>query len=273
MSGQPGGDNVARLLGVMRRLRSPEGCAWDRGQTLESLKPCLLEEAYELLEAMSGDSLPHHVEELGDVLLQIVFQCQIREEQGAFGFGDVAGALADKLVRRHPHVFGDASATTPDAALRQWERQKKSEGNGAGERPALAGIPQHLPALLRAQRIQGKAKNSGFDWPDRSGPENKIREELNELATATAQNDKAAIAHEIGDLLFSVVNLCRFLDVDAEDALQSANTRFSRRFEFVEDAVQRSGKAMRDCPLAELDVHWEQAKARERETRAYGTST
>ena len=257
-------DGIARLLDVMRKLRSPEGCAWDRAQKLPDLKPCLLEETYELLEAMSGNGLPHHIEELGDVLLQVVFQCQIREEEGAFDFNQVANTLADKLIRRHPHVFGGVTATTPDAALRQWERLKKTEKGDVGERPALAGIPKHLPALLRAQRIQGKAKNSGFDWPDRSGPENKIREELNELAAATEQNDKAAMTHEIGDLLFSVVNLCRFLGVDAEDALQSANARFSRRFEFVENAVRREGKAMRDCPLAELDVHWGQAKAQER---------
>jgi len=255
---------TARLLDVMRKLRAPEGCAWDRAQKLHDLKPCLLEETYELLDAMSGDDIPHHVEELGDVLLQVVFQCQIRDEEGAFDFDHVANTLADKLIRRHPHVFGGVTATTPDAALGQWERLKKSEKGGDAERPALSGIPKQLPALLRAQRIQGKAKNCGFDWPDRSGPENKIREELAELAVATAQNDKAAIAHEVGDLLFSIVNLCRFLGVDAEDALQSANARFSRRFEFVEDAVRRAGKNMRDCPLAELDIHWEQAKAQER---------
>ena len=251
---------VARLLGVMRKLRAPEGCAWDREQTLPDLKMCLLEETYELLDTMTGDDLPHHAEELGDVLLQVVFQCQIREEQGAFDFNQVAHTLADKLIRRHPHVFGDATATTPEAVLRQWESVKKTEQ--PGNRSTLAGIPRHLPALLRAQRIQGKAKNVGFDWPDRSGAEAKLSEELNELNAAIAQGDKAVVTHEAGDLLFTVVNLCRFLGVDAEDALQAANARFTRRFQHVEEAVREEGKALRDCTLAELDRHWDEAKAR-----------
>ncbi len=256
---------IARLLDVMRTLRAPGGCAWDREQKLADLKMCLLEETYELLEAMTGDDLPHHQEELGDVLLQVVFQCQIREEEGAFDFDQVAGRLADKLIRRHPHVFGDADATTPDAVLKQWESLKKKEKGDGTERSALAGIPKHLPALLRAQRIQGKASNSGFDWPDRSGPESKIREELDELAAAIEQGDKAEITHEVGDLFFSIVNVCRFLGVDAEDALQAANARFSNRFTFVEEAIRREGKVMRECPLDELDRHWDEAKAREKQ--------
>ncbi|MCL1887847.1 MAG: nucleoside triphosphate pyrophosphohydrolase [Kiritimatiellaeota bacterium] len=255
MDNAPG---IARLLDVMRRLRAPDGCAWDRAQTLPDLKPCLLEEAYELLEAMASDDIPHHVEELGDVLLQVVFQCQIREEEGRFNFDTVAAALAEKLIRRHPHVFAGADAATPDAVLRQWERLKKEEKDGA--RSALAGVPKSLPALLRAQRVQGKAKNSGFDWPDRSGPDKKIDEELRELREAVAKDDKAAVEHEVGDVLFSIVNLCRFLGVDAEAALQSANARFSRRFGHVERSAQRDGKNMRDCPLEELDAYWEEAK-------------
>ena len=254
---------IARLLGVMRTLRAPGGCAWDRGQKISDLRSCLLEECYELLDAMEGNDHAHHIEELGDVLLQVVFQCQIRDEEGAFDFDRVAGALADKLIRRHPHVFSNATAATPDAVLSQWEKLKKTEKDGA-ERPALSGIPKNLPALLRAQRIQGKAKNSGFDWPDRSGAEAKLREEIGELATAASRGNADEIKHEVGDLLFSVVNLCRFLNVDAEDALQSANARFTRRFTFVEDAVRRAGKSMRDCPLAELDTHWDEAKRREK---------
>ena len=254
-----GEGGIARLLGVMRALRAPGGCAWDREQKLENLRMCLLEETYELLDAMEGGDPAHHAEELGDVLLQVVFQCQIRDEEGVFDFDHVAGALADKLVRRHPHVFGDATAKTPDAVLAQWEKLKKGEKEGGG-RPALSGIPKNLPALLRAQRIQGKAKNSGFDWPDRSGAEAKLCEEMGELAEAVAGGDKGRVTHEAGDLLFSVVNLCRFLGVDAEDALQAANARFTRRFGHVEEAARRAGKNMRDCPLAELDALWEEAK-------------
>ena len=250
---------TVRLLDVMRALRAPGGCAWDRGQKLPDLRMCLLEEAYELLDAMENNDPALHAEELGDVLLQVVFQCQIREEEGMFDFDRVAGALADKLVRRHPHVFADATATTPDAVLNQWEKIKKTEKDGA-PRPALSGIPKHLPALLRAQRIQGKAKNSGFDWPDRSGAEAKLREETAEFAAAIAGGNPDEIKHEAGDLLFTVVNLCRFLGVDAEDVLQSANARFTRRFNFVEEAVRRAGKNMRDCSLEELDAHWEEAK-------------
>lgn len=196
------GNGMGRLLAVMRTLRAPGGCPWDREQTLPDLKTCLLEETYELLDAMAGDDIPHHAEELGDVLLQIVFQCQIREEEGRFNFDDVANTLADKLIRRHPHVFAGSTAADSGAVLKQWEAIKKTEKAEDGGRSALAGVPRHLPALLRAQRIQGKAANSGFDWPDHSGAAAKITEETAELEDAVASGDKAAMTHEVGDLLF-----------------------------------------------------------------------
>ena len=257
-------DGVVRLVEVMRHLRAPGGCPWDREQTLQTLKPCLLEETYELLEAMDGDDLALHVEELGDVLLQVVFQCAIREEEGLFAFDDVAAALADKLVRRHPHVFGEATANSSGEVLRNWEAIKQTEKGKKPDRSAIDGVPATLPALLKAQRTQAKAARVGFDWKDASGPTEKIAEELAELREAVASGDKQAVADEVGDLLFSVVNTCRFIDVDAEGALEAANKKFSRRFREVERRVRAQGRALKDCTLAEMDAVWDAVKAEER---------
>lgn len=255
------GSGVARLVAIMARLRGPDGCPWDREQTLASLKPCLLEETYELLEVMAGDDQNLHAEELGDVLLQVVFQSRIREEQGCFTLDQVAHQLADKLIRRHPHVFGLVAVTGSDDVLRNWETIKQTEKNRI--RSTLDGVPRALPALSRAQRIQTKVSRVGFDWPDAQGPRAKIVEELRELETAIAEGDRAAVCHEVGDLLFSVVNLCRFLKVDAEEALQATGSRFIRRFQEVERRVQAEGRAIRDYTMPELDVHWEAVKASE----------
>ncbi len=252
---------MARLEAIMARLRGPDGCPWDREQTLASLKPCLLEETYELLETMDGEDQEAHAEELGDVLLQVVLQSRIREEQGHFSLDEVANLLSDKLVRRHPHVFGALAVTGSDDVLRNWEAIKRTEKDAS--RSALDGVPRALPALSRAQRLQTKASRVGFDWPDATGPQTKIAEELLELAAATADGDRMAIRHEAGDLLFSVVNLCRFLKIDAEEALQEADSRFARRFRDVERRVLAEGKNLRDCPMQDLDAHWEAVKASE----------
>ena len=259
------GEGVTRLRTIMARLRGPDGCPWDREQNLHTLKPHLLEETYELLETMDGDDLAAHAEELGDVLLQVVFQARIREEQGQFSLDDVAHSLADKLVRRHPHVFGDVQVDGSAAVLRNWEAIKRTEKKPAadGPRSALAGVPVALPALARAQRMQSKASRCGFDWPDVAGVEAKLVEELAELEAARKTGQAAEIRHEVGDLLFSVVNLCRFLQVDAEDALQAASGRFAGRFREVERRAAADGRDMRQCTLAELDVYWEAAKALE----------
>ena len=251
-------DGVGRLVEVMRRLRGPGGCPWDREQTILSLKPCLLEETYELLDAMDGDDLSLHVEELGDVLLQVVFQCAIREEEGRFSLDDVAAALADKLVRRHPHVFGDATAASSGEVLRNWEAIKQTEKKK--DRSALDGVPETLPALLKAQRVQAKASRVGFDWDDASGAIGKVHEELGELSEAVAGGDAVRITDEMGDLLFAVVNYCRFIHVDAEGALSGATRKFASRFREVERRVRESGKDMRDCTLAELDAIWDEVK-------------
>ncbi len=256
------GCGVARLQAVMACLRGPDGCPWDREQTLETLKPCLLEETHELLEAMEEGTPDLHLEELGDVLLQIVFQSRIREERGDFTLDDVAHALCDKLVNRHPHVFGDVTVDGSAEVLKNWEAIKKVEKR---ERTSvLDGVPRSLPALLRAQRIQAKASRSGFDWPDAAGPLAKIAEEAAELRQAAdAGADAAAIRHEVGDLLFSVVNLCRFLNVDAEQALQACADRFSNRFRHVEARTKAEGLEMKACPLDVLDRYWEEAKKAE----------
>lgn len=259
------GSGVARLCAIMALLRGPDGCPWDREQDLRSLKPHLLEETYELLETMDGPDLAAHAEELGDILLQVVFQARLREEQGQFTFDDVAHRLADKLVRRHPHVFGDVQVDDSAAVLRNWEAIKRTEKKPSadGPRSALDGLPKALPALARAQRMQSKASRCGFDWPDVAGVEAKLTEELAELAAARQANAAAAVRHEIGDLLFTVVNLCRFLKVDAEDALQEASNRFARRFREVERRAMADGRDMRSCTLAELDAYWDAAKQME----------
>ena len=233
---------VANLCEVMRRLRAPGGCPWDREQTLASLKPCLLEETYELLEAMDGRDLALHVEELGDVLLQVVFQCAIREEEGLFNFNDVAQVLTDKLVRRHPHVFGDVTARSSGEVLRNWEAIKQTEKSHQPDRSAIDGVPPALPALLKAQRIQAKASRVGFDWEDATGAIGKVEEEIGELKEAVEVGSAPQIEEEVGDLLFSIVNYCRFIGVDAESALERTCKKFSRRFRGVEKTSPRTGK-------------------------------
>ena len=254
------------MCAILARLRGPGGCPWDREQNLRTLKSNLIEEAYELLEAMDGDDVAAHAEELGDVLLQVVFQAQIREEQGLFGLDDVAHGLADKLVRRHPHVFGNVQVDGSEAVLRNWEAIKRTEKPPATpDRPrsSLDGVPAALPALARAQRIQSKAARNGFDWPDVTGPEAKLVEERAELEAARAAGDSEAVRHEVGDLLFTLVNLCRFLKVDAEEALQAANNRFARRFREVERQATVGGRDMHACSMAELDAFWDAAKRME----------
>jgi MazG family protein len=258
---------VERLRRILARLRGPGGCPWDREQTLATLKPCLIEECYELLDVMDGADCEAHAEELGDVLLQVLFQTQIREERGEFSLEDVANRLADKLVRRHPHVFGNTQVDGTEDVLRNWELIKKDEKSAAADaapRSALAGVPAALPALLRAQRVQAKAARVGFDWPDEQGPRGKIEEELAELEAAIAAGDPQAMASEMGDLLFSLVNLCRFLKIDAEEALRTCTARFSRRFQIIERKLHEDGRNMSTCNLEELDVLWEAAKLEDR---------
>ena len=259
---------IDRLHEIMTRLRDRQtGCPWDREQTLSSLKPCVLEEAYELLAAMDRpEDEANHIEELGDVLLQVMFQAVMAEEEGRFTFDDVANGVSDKLVRRHPHVFGDVDAKDSAAVLRNWERIKQQEHRKEARHSALDGVPAALPALIKAQRTQEKAARVGFDWKDAEGPLEKISEELEELKAEIAARksespvDSDRVKEELGDLLFSVCNLARHLKVDSESALEGTTAKFARRFRAVEAAAKSSGRDLKDMTLAEMDELWETTK-------------
>ncbi len=241
----------------MRRLRDPEhGCEWDLAQNFSSIAPYTLEEAYEVADAIASGDPRAICDELGDLLLQVVFHAQIAADEDLFHFDDVATAIADKMERRHPHIFGDR----PNADVReQWEVIKAQERAADGRTGALAGVALSLPALARAQKLQARAARVGFDWPDAEGPRDKISEELAEVAAA--END-AARREEVGDLLFAVVNYARHLGVDAEHALREANAKFTRRFEAVE---QRINAPMADLSLDVLESHWQAVKACEKD--------
>ncbi|HQO21128.1 MAG TPA: nucleoside triphosphate pyrophosphohydrolase [Acidobacteriota bacterium] len=257
-SGYP---EYARLVELMARLRAPGGCPWDRSQSREDLKTYLVEETYEVLDAIDSKSSDKLKEELGDLLLQIVFHAEIAEEENAFDIEDVCRSINEKLVRRHPHVFGDAKAETPDIVLKNWETIKKGEKEG---KSALGGVPKVLPALLKAYRLQEKAARVGFDWEETRQVEAKVDEELAELREATENGDREKIREELGDLLFAIVNLSRFLKLDPEDTLQSANEKFIRRFKAVEKSAADDGRDLHGMSLAEMDQLWEEAKKKER---------
>lgn len=247
---------INRLLSIMAQLRNPEGgCEWDLAQNFSTIAPYTIEEAYEVADAIAGGE-PHVIcDELGDLLLQVVFHSQIATDDGLFGFDDVANAISDKMERRHPHIFADGK--TADVR-QQWEQIKAAERAANGPVGALDGVALSLPALLRAQKLQGRAARVGFDWPDTDGPRDKITEELDEVATAASDADRH---EEIGDLLFAVVNYARHLDIDAESALRDANAKFARRFAAMED---RAGGSLAGLPLDVQESHWLAVKASER---------
>jgi len=255
------GEAVERLLGVMRKLRGPGGCPWDQEQTLESLKSGLIEEAYEVIDAIESGDCSHLEEELGDLLLQIVFQSQISEEDGHFEFSDVAEAITEKLERRHPHVFGEVQVSGTDEVLQNWDAIKKAEKQ-EGEKKAsiVSGIPKHLPALQKAHQIQKRAARAGFDWDNIDDVFDKLHEEIEEVKDAISRNHEADIREELGDLLFSTVNVSRFLGHNPEELLNQNIKKFVRRFQSVEEKVDASGKSFKAFTLAELDVFWEEAK-------------
>lgn len=254
---------IEELLGIMARLRGPDGCPWDREQTLQSLKKNLVEETYEVIDAIDSDDRTQLREELGDLLLQVVFQSQITKEEGAFDFQDVARAIADKLVRRHPHVFGEATAADADEVLRNWDAIKRQEKGEDRPRSAVAGLPRHLPALHKAQQVQSRAARVGFDWKESLDVLNKIEEELAEIKLAMACESAERVRDEIGDLLFAVVNLTRFLGHEAEEVLDQTVQRFSRRFQYIETQVHATGRQMTDMDLNDLEALWQEAKLTE----------
>jgi MazG family protein len=251
---------VARLREVVARLRGEGGCPWDREQTLASLKPHLIEECYELVEAVDSGDAERHIEELGDVLLQVALHAQIRSEEGRFNLDDVAERLAEKLVRRHPHVFGNAVVSGSEQVLRNWEAIKAGEKQGEDRSP-FDGLPRHLPSLQKAQRVQSRAARVGFDWSRIEDVFDKVREELDEAADAVARGGPERVGEEVGDLLFAAVNLARFAGVDAEDALRRTTDKFIRRFREIERRARGQGRALKDCSPAEMDALWEAVKA------------
>jgi len=255
--------SIEKLLDVMRQLRDPNtGCAWDIEQTFQTIAPYTIEEAYEVADAIQRNDLSDLQDELGDLLFQVVFHSQMACEQGSFEFNDVVGSIVDKMLRRHPHVFGDAQFANEAELKASWEATKAAEraSKSNDDSSALAGIAAALPALKRADKIQKRAARVGFDWPDIAPVWDKLQEESDEVQEALANNDAAAVQDEIGDLLFTVVNLARHANVDAEAALVNANAKFERRFRQVEQLASEQQDALSDLSLAELDALWDKAK-------------
>ncbi|HJV67214.1 MAG TPA: nucleoside triphosphate pyrophosphohydrolase [Geomonas sp.] len=253
-----------RLMEIMRKLRAPGGCPWDAEQTHQSLKRYLIEEAYEVIEAIDTDNQDLLKEELGDLLLQPVFHAAVAEEAGSFTMEEVLDAINDKLIRRHPHVFGEEVIETSEAQVQNWEKIKKQE-KGVERKSALSGIPPELPALMKAQKITEKAARVGFDWEHTDQVFAKVMEELNEFEEAMLAGDQKEMEAELGDLLFAIVNLGRFLCIDPEEALRKTIGRFTKRFSHVEDSLHAKGMAMQSATLEEMDVLWEEAKRLEKD--------
>lgn len=260
----PAGAAFDRLVKLMRTLRSPDGCAWDREQTLESLRPFVLEEAYEVVDAIDRDDPEGLKDEIGDLVLEAVFLSQVTSEQGTFAIQDAVETVCDKLVRRHPHVFGEggaATSMTPADVKRQWEEVKAGEQEAAGRRPRLlGGVPPSLPGLLRAYRLGRRAATVGFDWTTPGAVEAKVDEELAELRDARQRGTAAAVEEELGDLLFAVVNLARHLDIEPESALRAANRKFTDRFDELERRFRDRGLALRDVSSEEMNAEWQRIK-------------
>lgn len=252
--------NIEDLLNIMRILRAPGGCPWDAEQTHESIKKNFIEETYEVVESINKSDPVLMCEELGDVLLQIVFHAQMEDEKGVFGFGDVADGICKKLIERHPHVFGDVSVSGTDEVLSNWDAIKRRTKKQKTTAQAMDSVPKELPALMRSTKIQAKAAKAGFDWADSTPVFGKLREETAELEEAVASGNSDAIADELGDVLFTAVNISRFVNTDAEEALTRATDKFAARFALVEKMASERGIIMKDTPLAELDKLWDEAK-------------
>lgn len=263
--------DISRLIEIMAALRDPDtGCPWDQKQTFATIAPYTIEEAYEVADAIARDDLAHLKEELGDLLLQVVYHSRMAEEQGAFAFGDVVEAVTSKMIRRHPHVFGTAEERAAGAAPGFWEKVKAAEKTDAAPAGILADVPVTLPALTRAIKLQNKAAKVGFDWPSLTPVFEKLEEEIGELRTELERSgdkpapDDPAIAEEFGDLLFVVANVARHLKIDPETALRAANEKFTRRFRYIEKQLAARGSSPAQSDLAEMDALWDEAKAHEK---------
>jgi tetrapyrrole methylase family protein/MazG family protein len=263
------GSAFAAFVALIARLRAPGGCPWDREQTHQSLKPMTLEEAYEVLEAIDAGDDAELAGELGDLLLQVVFHSQIATDEGRFAIADVIAHVSDKMVRRHPHVFGDMGASTSGEVLRNWEALKAAERSAAGkdqpgEASMLDSVSKSLPAVMEAFQMTTKAGRVGFDWPNAAAAILKLDEESRELKEAVARGEAASVEEEVGDLLFTLVNVARLAGTDPESALKAANRKFRRRFRHVEDGLRARGRTPAESNLPEMDALWDEAKSQER---------
>jgi len=255
---------IQRLRAIMARLRAPDGCPWDREQDFSTIAPFTIEEAYEVDEAIRRGDRGALKDELGDLLFQVVFHARLAEEEGSFDLDQVAEGMADKLVRRHPHVFGDGHYASEAEQSAGWEAIKAAERAEKGEQSAMDDVPLALPALARATKLGKRASRVGFDWPDRAGPLDKVREELDELQEAMDEDQgRARLEAELGDLLFAVTNVARHLKLDPEKALRQCNAKFERRFRAVESGLKADGRDTRSASLAEMDALWDAAKLNE----------
>lgn len=252
--------SIEDLLSILRRLRGEDGCPWDRVQTHDSIKNCMIEESYEAIDALEKGDDKMFANELGDLLFQVVFHSVLAEERGAFTFDDVVYEISQKMIDRHTHVFGTDQAANEKQALETWEANKKKEKRLHSQTEAMRDVVAALPALMRAQKVQKKAADVGFDWEDIHGAMDKVREEVDELSEAIGQNDAAHMEEELGDLLFATVNVARFLHVSSEEALRHATDKFIDRFDKVEQLAQQSGKILSKMTLEELESLWQQAK-------------
>lgn len=252
--------DIEKLVTLMERLRAADGCPWDREQTLSSLVPFIIEEAYEVIAAIDEGSDEAIREELGDLLFQIIFACQITKEAGKFDLGAVIDESLEKMVRRHPHVFGTVKADTSFEVLRHWAEIKKAEKKGKETGGTLGGVPEVLPALLRAHKVSQKAAKVGFDWQDTAQVLDKLTEEVEEFRAAVNNNDPANIEEEIGDILFTLVNIARFMQVNPEDALRKTIGKFITRFHYVERAITGQGREVQGASMQELERLWQEAK-------------
>lgn len=248
------------LISIVALLRTPDGCAWDRAQTHFSIKKNFIEETYEVIEAINKESTEGLKEELGDVLLQVALHCEMEREQGNFDFDDVCNDICQKLIVRHPHVFGSVKADNADEALSSWDAVKLKTKGMKKQSESMSSIPVELPALMRAQKVQSKVAKVGFDWENSEGAFDKVREEINELIYAIDRNNSSDIEEEFGDLLFSCVNVSRFIHVESEEALTKATDKFIKRFTVVEQLAQEKGISMKESSLEELDLLWDKAK-------------
>ena len=253
-------NSLSKLIKITDTLMGEDGCPWDKVQTRESLKPYLVEETYEVLDALDANDPEKIKDELGDLLYQILFHSKISSLKGEFNFRDVIDNLSEKMVRRHPHVFKEGELNTPDQVVKQWEEIKRNEKNQANQKSILDNIPKNLPSLLRAQKLQKKAAKEGFDWDQISDVFDKLDEEIGEFKEAVLKKKSADIQNEIGDMIFVITNIAKCYKIDAEEALRSTNNKFIKRFQYIEQRIKAKGKTLKDSPLEEMERYWQEAK-------------